>query len=322
MRCWKWSRRTTLRVGFWLILGSACASRAHPADSADSIKPAGQLRGNGDGRGERLSAGAPGLGGWLISWYRRTPPSERATWGGLTACAGLGLVVLWERIMRLRKRRVMPAEFTARFVDHLHEGKLDCGQALDYCEQNPSPAARVALAALRRWGRPAADLERAVTMAHRVETERLRRNLGTLRRVAVLAPLLGVLGTLFALGRALEAMPPVLVPGPSLVSPVQPSTLPVPFAWGPALAAALLPLSTGIVIATIALVAYDGVLARVEKLAGALDRLGAETIEAIALTAPVAPRPIPLAPASSRHSFPRQEVGSGFTLTREGSLSG
>jgi biopolymer transport protein ExbB len=301
MRRGRWSGRSTVVFGFWLILGSACASRAHPAEGADGIDPASQLAGNGDGLAVRISTRAQRLGGWLISWYRRTPPPERATWGGLAACAGLGLVVLWERMIRLRRHRIMPAEFTARFLDRLHEGKLDCGEALDHCEQNPSPAARVALAAVRRWGRPAADLERAVTMAHRVETERLRRNVGTLRRVAVLAPLLGVLGTLFAMERALEAMPPVLVPGPSLASPIPPPTPPVAFAWGPALAAALLPLSTGIVIATIALVAYDGVLARVEKLAGALDRLGAETIEAIALTAPVSPRPIPLAPVSSRH---------------------
>ena len=84
-------------------------------------------------------------------------------------------------------------------MDRLHDGKLDCGQALDHCELNPSPAARVALAAVRRWGRPAADLERAVALAHRVETDRLRRNVGTLRRIAVLTPLLGLLGTLFAL---------------------------------------------------------------------------------------------------------------------------
>jgi biopolymer transport protein ExbB len=127
-------------------------------------------------------------------------------------------------------------------------------------------------------------------MAHRVETERLRRNVGTLRRVAALAPLLGVLGTLFALGRTLERIPAALPPGgggASLVAPAQPGV-----AWGPALAAALTPLTTGIALATLALVAYDGVRTRVEKLAGALDRLGAETIEAIALSAPPAATPI------------------------------
>jgi biopolymer transport protein ExbB len=237
-------------------------------------------------RGRRLAA-------WLIDWYGRTPPAERVTWGGLVACAGLGLVVLMERTLRLRERRVVPPVFTARFVDHLHEGRLDCGQALDHCERNPSPAARVALAAVRRWGRPAGDLERAVAMAHRVETEGLRRNVGTLRRVAALSALLGVLGTLFALGRALESIPPTPLNGSA-------SHHAASVAWGPALAAAITPLSTGLVIATLALVAYDGVLTRVEKLAGALDRLGAETIEAIAMSAP--PPATPIAMARSPHS--------------------
>src|SRR5262249_49733157 len=162
-----------------------------------------------------------------------------------------------------------------------HDGKLDCGQALDHCELNPSAAARVALAAVRRWGRPAADLERAVALAHRVESERPRRNVGTLRRIAAIAPLVGLLGTLFALGRALDTAPPL--PG-SAVGPPASVAVSVetvgPEHWGRAVAAALSPLSAGIVIAILALVAYDGLIARIETLSGALDRLGAETIDA------------------------------------------
>ena len=71
-------------------------------------------------------------------------------------------------------------------------------------------------------------------------------------------------------------------------------------AWGPTLAAALTPLSVGIIIAALALVAYDGLLTRIEKLAGALDRLGAETIDAIALTAPVSSPAITLAHVAAR----------------------
>jgi biopolymer transport protein ExbB len=206
----------------------------------------------------------------------------------------------------------MPAEFTARFLDRLHEGKLDCGQALDHCELNPSPAARVALAAVRRWGRPPGELERAVTLAHRVETERLRRNVGTLRRIAALAPLLGLLGTLFALGHALEAIPPA---GPQPAGTERSAgALAPPIAWGPALAAALMPLCTGIIIAILALVAYDGVLTRVEKLAGGLDRLGAETIEAIALTAPPATPLTTVAPSPRPGSAPRPRAESGTTF--------
>jgi biopolymer transport protein ExbB len=233
-------------------------------------------------------AGARRIGGRLAAWYRQTPPADRIVWGGLAACAGLGLGVLFERLAQLRKRKIVPPEFTARFLDRLHEGKLDCGQALDHCEINPSPAARVALAAVRRWGRPSADLERAVALAHRVESERLRRNVGTFRRIAILTPLLGLLGTLHGLGRALERVPAAsalerssATSTTALVHSTIPST-----GWGPSLAAALTPLSVGIIIATLALVIYDGLLTRIEKLTGSLDHLGAETIDAIALAAP------------------------------------
>ena len=40
------------------------------------------------------------IGSWLSSWYRHTPPGDRVTWGGLVACAGLGLGVLIERVVR------------------------------------------------------------------------------------------------------------------------------------------------------------------------------------------------------------------------------
>jgi biopolymer transport protein ExbB len=215
--------------------------------------------------------------GRAAGWYRQTPPADRITWGGLAACAGLGLGVLLERLWALRPRRVVPRDFQARFLDRLDDGKLDRGRALDFCELNPSPAARVALAAVRRWGRPAADLERAAALTQRVEADRLRRNVGTLRRIAALTPLLGLLGTLVAAGRALAAQ------GAGGAAAAPP-------AWGTALADALSPLTAGVALAIMALVAYDGLIGRIEKLAGALDRLGAETVDAIALAAPLGSR--------------------------------
>jgi biopolymer transport protein ExbB len=241
-----------------------------------------------------------------LAWYRRTPPADRVTWGGMIACAVLGALVVLERVVRLRRRKIMPPAFTARFMDRLHDGKLDCGQALDHCELNPSPAARVALAAVRRWGRPAADLERAVALAHRVETDRLRWNVGSLRRIAVLTPLLGLLGTLFALGRTLENAPAAATQAndAGAVAAAVPG-----LGWGPALATALTPLCAGIVIATLSLVAYDALLIRIEKLAGGLDRLGAETIDAIAMAAPVSTPTLALSAGEPRPTYLRPETG-------------
>lgn len=216
------------------------------------------------------------------AWYDRTPPIDRMTWGGLLGCAALGSLVLFERMIRVRRRRVTPREFTGRFLDRLSQGKLDRGKALDLCELHPCPASRVALAAVKRWGRPVGDLERAAVLAAKLESDRLRRNVGTLRRVAALAPLIGLLGTLASAGRALAAAGP----GTS---------------WGPAVAAALGPLTAGVALAVLALLAYDGLTGRVEALVAALDRIGAETVDAIAMAAP--------SPTEPRAAEPRWTPG-------------
>lgn len=204
-----------------------------------------------------------------VTWYHKTPPADRVTWGGLTACAGLGVLVLFGRLVRLRTNRNVPRDFHARFLVRLQDGKLDRGKALDFCELNPSPAARVALGVVRRWDRPVTDQERALAMTVRVEAERLRRNVGTLRRIAALAPLLGLLGTLMATTRALTTT------GTD---------------WAPALGTALGPFTAGVALAILALVAYDGLAGRIDALVGNLERVGTETVDAIAMNTPPEPR--------------------------------
>lgn len=239
-----------------------------------------------------LRSGAIELGDRLDAWYRRTPPAERVSWGGLAACALLGLGVAVERTARVRRSRIIPIAFVERFQTRLGEGGLERGKALDYCELNPSPAARVALAAVRRWGRSTTDLERGVSLARQVEVDRLRSHLGTLRRVAGMAPLVGLLGTLTTAGRILAAVQPGM-------------------AWGPALAGALAPLTAGVAIAILALLAFDGLTIRAESLAADLDRIGAETIDAIALATPLqAVHVAPPRPATKTPTSP----GSGATV--------
>jgi biopolymer transport protein ExbB len=215
---------------------------------------------------DRLIQRAQEMGRLAQDWFVRTPPAERVTWGGLAVCAALALGVLVERSLRLRRNRVMPRAFTDRFLDRLRDGKLDRGKATDFCEMNPSPAARVAMAAVRRWGRSAGELERAAVLARQLEGDRLRRHVGTLRRVAALSPLLGLLGALFHTQRALQA-------------------LPVGANWAPTVAAALGPLTVGVAMAILALVAYDGLMGRVESLTNDLDRMGAAIVDAVHIAA-------------------------------------
>lgn len=243
-----------------------------------------------------LRAGAIAVGVRLEAWYRGTPPAERIAWGGLIACGLLALGVTLERMTRVQRSRIIPAAFVERFQRRLGEGGLERGKALDYCELNPSPAARVALAAIRRWGRSTTDQERGVSLARQIEVDRLRAHLGTLRRSAAMAPLIGLLGTLTTVGRILADVQPGMT-------------------WGPALAGALAPLTAGVALAIVALLAFDGLTVRAESLAADLDRIGAETIDAIALATPLhavhvapphiaakpqpTPTPAPAAPGAS-----------------------
>ena len=207
--------------------------------------------------------------------YRRTPADQRVTWGGLIACAALALGVALERLARVQRSRIIPKAYTGRFHDRLVSGKLDRGKALDFCELNPSPAARVVLAAVRRWGRPASDMERAVALARGIEVDHLRRHVPTLRRIAALAPLIGLMGTLLAAQRGLSADGA---------------------AWAPAAARSLVALTSGVALAILCLVAYDGLSGRVEALASALDRLGAEAVDAIAMASAPDTEPKPARP--------------------------
>jgi biopolymer transport protein ExbB len=256
------------------MMGRALRVRFAPRSAAFAVG-VGVLTAGADGRHPGC-AWAEWLAGaaWraFLEAYRVTPADERVTWGGLAACALLAMWVALERWFRVRRARVVPRAYTGRFHERLIAGKLDRGKALDFCELNPSPAARVVLAAVRRWGRPAADMERGVALARGIEVDRLRRHVGTLRRVAALAPLIGLLGTLMAASRGLR------VDGAE---------------WAPAVARSLTTLTAGVGLAILSLVAYDGLSGRVEALAGALDRLGAEAVDAIAMSAPVEPKPSP-----------------------------
>jgi biopolymer transport protein ExbB len=107
-----------------------------------------------------------------------------------------------ERAVSLRTSRVVPKLFVTRFVEQLQAGQLARGAALDACDENGSPAARVFAAAVRRWGKPAVEIEQAAIDACERELNHLRRYRRVFNGVATIGPLLGLLGTVFGLIRS------------------------------------------------------------------------------------------------------------------------
>lgn len=113
----------------------------------------------------------------------------------LAACS---IVVVWfsvERLVLLRKGRVIPKPFVKRFFEHLEQGKVDAKGALRLCEENGSPIAMILAHGLRKWGKPSVEVEQAIIDGGERQLSQLRKHLRVLNGAATVAPLLGLLGT-------------------------------------------------------------------------------------------------------------------------------
>lgn len=107
-----------------------------------------------------------------------------------------------ERTVSLRTSRVVPKIFVERLIERLQARDITRGEALDVCDDNASPAARVFASAIRRWGKPAVEIEQAAIDACERELNHLRRYRRVFNGVATIGPLLGLLGTVFGLIRS------------------------------------------------------------------------------------------------------------------------
>ena len=109
-------------------------------------------------------------------------------------CSLILVAFVLERAISLRRGRVIPRPFVRRFIKQLREGELDREKALDLCEANGSPVAKVFAGAARKWGRPAVEVEQAIIDTGERVTNGLRRYLRVINGVATVTPLLGLLG--------------------------------------------------------------------------------------------------------------------------------
>ena len=80
----------------------------------------------------------------------------------IAACSFILCVFIFERAISLRRRRVIPRPFVKRFLSQLREGQLDREQALQLCTENRSPVVDVFANAVKKWGRPAVEVEQAI----------------------------------------------------------------------------------------------------------------------------------------------------------------
>jgi len=186
----------------------------------------------------------------------------------LAACSIFTLGVALERLLALRRKRVIPREFVDRFLERLAAGKLDRDRALELCKANESPSARIFALAVKAWGQPGATMRQNLSFDAAGEVTELKRNLRVLNGMATLGPLLGLLGTVVGIIQSFDALG-------GRVGPARGEAL----AQGISLA--LVATACGLVIAIFAVTAYYYLLNRVDVLIRELDERTRQVIELV-----------------------------------------
>lgn len=178
-------------------------------------------------------------------------------------------VFIFERLISLRRARVIPKPFVRRILEQMKEGDLDQDAALELCESNRSAAAMVIGAAVRKWGRPSVEVEQAILDEGERVANDLRRYIRMFNGISTLGPLLGLLGTVTGMISAFNAI-------------AQFNALGRPEMLASGIGQALLTTAAGLCVAIPALIAQLYFTGRVDRLVMELDALGQQVVGLIA----------------------------------------
>ncbi len=115
---------------------------------------------------------------------------------------GTSVIAVWftiERLVVLRRGRVIPRHFVERFLQNLEQGNLEPDQALALCEENGSSIALIFAHGIRKWGKSSVEVEQAIIDGGERQVSQLRSHLRVLNAVAQITPLVGLLGTVIGM---------------------------------------------------------------------------------------------------------------------------
>ncbi len=186
----------------------------------------------------------------------------------LALCSVIGVAFVFERFVALRRSRIVPNAFVKRFLDQVREGSLNRERALAVCAENPCAISEVFASAVRKWGRSGMELEQAVMDAGERVANELRKYLRVFAALHIIGPLLGLLGTVFGMITAFNAV-------------ATSEALGRPERLAEGISQALLNTAFGLAIAIPAQSFYFYFVSRVDRLIMSMDALGQELVSSI-----------------------------------------
>ena len=169
-----------------------------------------------------------------------------------------------ERSFALRKARTDMGAYLSQLRRALVE-KHSVTEALEISRATPGPAARVAEVGLSRFARSPAQLEKSLERRAQGEVRRLNRGLGILATTAVVAPLMGFLGTVTGMMDSFDSLANFGTSNPGLVAE--------------GIKEALTTSAAGLVVAVPTQLAYNALAGRVESITGDIEDLAGFLLE-------------------------------------------
>ena len=190
----------------------------------------------------------------------------------ILVCSIISIAVFAERLFYLHRATIHVGEFLKGLSNLVQ--RRNFAEALHESAGTPGPVARVIHAALLRHDSPRTELREIVQEADQLEVPKLERFLGVLATLAVLTPLLGLLGTVSGM---IDAFGTIASNG-GYATATELST---------GIYKSLLTTAAGLVVATPTFVAYSYLSSRVNAMLHEMERAGIEIVHMLTDTAPL-----------------------------------
>lgn len=245
---------TSITVWELMLLGQAAVDAAGNADVADAVK-------------------VQSIWDFVVKGGPMMIP--------LGLCSLVALTVIIERLVSLRRGNVTPPGFLPGLKKVLGDGVDDRDEMLEYCQGDGSPIANVFAAGIKRLGEPVERLEKHIQEAGQREVLKLRKYLRTLAVIASIAPLMGILGTVFGMITAFQTVA------------ASSEALGKAELLAKGIYEAMITTAAGLMIAIPVLIAYHWISAKIDRLVGEMDKMTVEFIEAYAGPQLVEDKPAP-----------------------------
>ena len=175
----------------------------------------------------------------------------------------IGVAVLLERAFSLRSSRVIPSSLVIEADELMRQERW--GDVVAVARKHASPAARVILTALDARGLARSSIKERLEEVGRREAAELERYSAVLGTVASVAPLLGLLGTVWGMILTFEV--------------IQSQGMGVVANLAGGISQALISTMAGLSVGIPALVAHRWVLARADRLVLGLEDMGSALLE-------------------------------------------